>query len=139
MQTLFMGDFKCIKPMVVNMIVFIINFTVCPQSSVSGGFQHALLAVPLQPLHLHPGCRPEDLALSAISWPTPCQHSGPSHLHPPWFHLLSTLTEHSLPPSSQGLPFYLHPSPPPAGQLHGGARGCGGPTALLPAGSAAAG
>ncbi|XP_045929166.1 guanine nucleotide exchange protein smcr8a isoform X2 [Micropterus dolomieu] len=43
--------------------------------SVPCGFQHALLAVPLQSLHLHPGRRPEDLALSAVSWPAPCQHS----------------------------------------------------------------
>lgn len=138
---------KCAKQMVMNLIILLgkiwISPCVClsvpPQSSIPCGFQHALLAVPLQSLHLHPRCRPEDLALSALSWPTPCQHRWPPHLHPPWVHLFSSLAEHALSPGSQGLPVYLHPPPPPAGQLHRGARGRGGPTALLPAGAAGAG
>lgn len=115
-----------------------ICLSVC-QSGVPCRVQYAVLAVPLQPLHLHPGCRPEDLALSIVSWWTTRQHSRPPHLHSPWLHLLPSRAEHPVSPGSQGLPAQLHPPPPLARQLHRGAGGRGGPTPLLPAGAAGAG
>lgn len=119
-------------------MILIISLPVS-QSGISHGFQHAVLTIPLQSLHLHLGRRSEDPALSALPRRTARQHGGPPHLRPPRLHLLPSRPEHTVSSGGQGLSFHLHPPPSPASQRRRGSGWRGGPTPLLPAGAAWAG